>query len=78
MLTPTPEDTNFDDPNCFNFNGIQNTARCWKAIPVVYGEIFTGSIIVSAGIDTDTSQEEHSMFKIPGVDFGSGGQKKVN
>ena len=22
MLTPTPEDTNFDDPNSFNFNGI--------------------------------------------------------
>ena len=53
MLTPTPEDTNFDDPNSFNFNGILNTINAGSAIPVVYGEIFTGSIIVSAGIDTE-------------------------
>tara|TARA_A100001035_G_scaffold200275_1_gene160759 strand:- start:3757 stop:4386 length:630 start_codon:yes stop_codon:yes gene_type:complete len=53
MLTPTPEDTNFDDPNSFNFNGILNTINAGVAIPVVYGEVFTGSIIVSAGIDTE-------------------------
>jgi predicted phage tail protein len=53
MLTPTPEDTNFDDPNSFNFNGILNTINAGSAIPVVYGEVFTGSIIVSAGIDTE-------------------------
>ena len=53
MLTPTPEDANFDDPNSFNFNGILNTINAGSAIPVVYGEVFTGSIIVSAGIDTE-------------------------
>ena len=53
MLTPAPEDTNFDDPNSFNFNGILNTINAGSAIPVVYGEVFTGSIIVSAGIDTE-------------------------
>jgi predicted phage tail protein len=53
MLTPTPEDTNFDDPNSFTFNGILNTINAGVAIPVVYGEVFTGSIIVSAGIDTE-------------------------
>ena len=53
MLTHTPEDTNFDDPNSFNFNGILNTINAGSAIPVVYGEVFTGSIIVSAGIDTE-------------------------
>tara|TARA_B100002019_G_scaffold279743_1_gene281942 strand:- start:1313 stop:1918 length:606 start_codon:yes stop_codon:yes gene_type:complete len=53
MLTPTPEDTNFDDPNSFTFNGILNTINAGAAIPVVYGEVFTGSIIVSAGIDTE-------------------------
>ena len=53
MLTPTPEDTTFDDPNSFNFNGILNTVNAGSAIPVVYGEVFTGSIIVSAGIDTE-------------------------
>ena len=53
MLTPTPEETKFDDPNSFNFNGLLNTINAGGAIPVVYGEVFTGSIMVSAGIDTE-------------------------
>jgi predicted phage tail protein len=53
MLTPTPDNTSFDDPNSFTFNGILNTINAGVAIPVVYGEVFTGSIIVSAGIDTE-------------------------
>ncbi len=36
-----------------HFNGVQNTIRAGVAIPVVYGEIFTGSLVVSGGIDTD-------------------------
>ena len=54
MLTPT-EDLGgaSDDPASFTFNGIQNTIRAGVAIPVVYGEIFTGSLVVSGGIDTD-------------------------
>ena len=53
MLTPTPSNDSFDDPNSFNFNGILNTINAGSAIPVVYGEVFTGSIIVSVGIDTE-------------------------
>jgi len=54
MLTPTEElGGASDDPASFTFNGIQNTIRAGVAIPVVYGEIFTGSLVVSAGIDTD-------------------------
>ena len=53
MLTPTPSNESFDDPNSFNFNGILNTINAGSPIPVVYGEVFTGSIIVSAGIDTE-------------------------
>ena len=54
MLTPTEElGGAFDDPASFTFNGIQNTIRAGVAIPVVYGEIFTGSLVVSGGIDTD-------------------------
>ena len=53
MLTPTPSNDSFDDPNSFNFNGILNTINAGSAIPVVYGEVFTGSIIVSAGVDTE-------------------------
>tara|TARA_Y100000401_G_scaffold77793_1_gene63403 strand:- start:187 stop:783 length:597 start_codon:yes stop_codon:yes gene_type:complete len=53
MLTPVENDTSNDDPNSFTFNGILNTINAGVAIPVVYGEVFTGSIIVSAGIDTE-------------------------
>tara|TARA_B100000212_G_scaffold23198_1_gene15454 strand:- start:815 stop:1438 length:624 start_codon:yes stop_codon:yes gene_type:complete len=54
MLTPTEElGADSDDPSSFTFNGVQNTIRAGVAIPVVYGEIFTGSLVVSGGIDTD-------------------------
>ena len=54
MISPTEElGGASDDPSSFTFSGIQNTIRAGVAIPVVYGEIFTGSIVVSGGIDTD-------------------------
>tara|TARA_B100000212_G_scaffold286147_1_gene226764 strand:+ start:3523 stop:4101 length:579 start_codon:yes stop_codon:yes gene_type:complete len=54
MLTPTEElDKESDDPSSFTFNQVQNTIRAGVPIPVVYGEIFTGSLVVSGGIDTD-------------------------
>tara|TARA_B100001094_G_C18153001_1_gene784796 strand:- start:1254 stop:1835 length:582 start_codon:yes stop_codon:yes gene_type:complete len=55
MLTPVPKPPGVsDDPQSvnFSFNGVQNTSRAGAPIPVVYGEIFTGSLVVSAGIDT--------------------------
>tara|TARA_R100000988_G_C4002704_1_gene170204 strand:+ start:1192 stop:1818 length:627 start_codon:yes stop_codon:yes gene_type:complete len=55
MLTPVPKPPAVsDDPQSvnFSFSGVQNTSRAGTAIPVVYGEIFTGSLVVSAGIDT--------------------------
>lgn len=56
MISPTPKPPGVsDDPQQrnFSFSGVQNTSRAGIAIPVVYGEIFTGSIVVSAGIDTE-------------------------
>ena len=56
MISPTPKPPGIsDDPQQrnFSFNGVQNTGRAGVAIPVVYGEIFTGSLVVSAGIDTE-------------------------
>ena len=54
MISPTEElGGASDDPASFTFNGIQNTIRAGVAIPVVYGEIFTGSLVISGGIDTD-------------------------
>ena len=41
-----------DKSKNFAFNGITNTSASGIAIPVAYGEVFTGSIVVSAGIDT--------------------------
>ena len=57
MMTPVENNTDNDDPASFSFNGILNTINAGVAIPVVYGEVFTGSIIVSAGLDTDDSSE---------------------
>jgi len=57
MLTPTPKTPDFSseqDPRLsFQFSGIQNTSRAGTPVPIVYGEIFTGSVVISAGIDTE-------------------------
>jgi len=55
MLTPVPKPPGVsDDPQTpnFSFNGVQNTSRAGTALPIIYGEIFAGSLVVSAGIDT--------------------------
>lgn len=54
LLFPLPRDPEReDDPRrSYNFSGVQNTTRAGTTIPVCYGEIVTGSIVVSAGIDT--------------------------
>ena len=57
MLTPTPKTPDFsseEDPRLsFNFSGTQNTSRAGTPVPIVYGEIFTGSVVISAGVDTE-------------------------
>ena len=57
MLFPLPEMpdiSNEQDPRIsFSFSGIQNTARAGTPVPVVYGEIFTGSVVISAGVDPE-------------------------
>ena len=56
MLFPLPqpqEFTNEEDPRIsFSFSGVQNTSRAGTSHPIVYGEIITGSVVISAGIDT--------------------------
>tara|TARA_R100001086_G_scaffold218255_1_gene134854 strand:+ start:2601 stop:3191 length:591 start_codon:yes stop_codon:yes gene_type:complete len=60
MLSPTPEPQQFNseaDPQLsFSFSGVQNTSRAGTPIPIVYGEIFTGSLVISAAIDTNEVQ----------------------
>ena len=57
MLFPVPEPQKFnseEDPQLsFNFSGVQNTSRAGTPVPIVYGEIFTGSVVISAAIDTN-------------------------
>ena len=55
MLFPMPKpESPEDDPRIsFNFSGVQNTSRAGTAHPIVYGEVITGSVVISAGIDTN-------------------------
>ena len=57
MLFPVPDIPDFaneEDPRIsFSFSGVQNTSRAGTSHPIVYGEIVTGSVVISAGIDTN-------------------------
>ena len=57
MLFPMPKSRDFsneEDPRIsFSFSGVQNTSRAGTSIPLCYGEIVTGSVVISAGIDTN-------------------------
>ena len=57
LLFPLPKPKDFSseqDPRLsFQFSGIQNTSRAGTPVPIVYGEIFTGSVVISAGVDTE-------------------------
>ena len=63
IIAPTPQVPNLNaadslsdnDPNVqanFGFNSITNTTRAGVPVPIIYGEVFTGSIVISSGIDT--------------------------
>ena len=60
MLFPLPKPQDFnseEDPQLsFSFSGIQNTSRAGTPVPIVYGEIITGSVVISAA--TDVNQVE--------------------
>ena len=57
MLFPVPEPQKFnseEDPQLsFSFSGVQNTSRAGTPVPIVYGEIITGSVVISAAIDVN-------------------------
>ena len=60
MLFPVPKMPEFSseqDPRLsFSFSGTQQTSRAGTPVPIVYGEIFTGSVVISGGIDTEQVQ----------------------
>ena len=57
LLFPLPEPQKFsseEDPQLsFNFSGVQNTSRAGTQVPIVYGEIVTGSVVISSAVDTN-------------------------
>ena len=60
MLTPLPKKRDFnneEDPRLsYNFSGTQNTSRAGTPVPICYGEIITGSVVISGSIDTQQVQ----------------------
>ena len=60
MLFPLPKPKEFkseQDPQLsFSFSGTQNTSRAGTPVPICYGEIVTGSVVISGSIDTQQVQ----------------------
>ena len=60
MLFPLPKMKEFDnetDPRLsYKFSGTQNTSRAGTPVPIVYGEIITGSVVISGAVDTQQVQ----------------------
>jgi len=60
LLYPLPKLEGYEseqDPKLsFNFSGTQNTSRAGTPVPIVYGEIMTGSVVISGAIDTQQVQ----------------------
>lgn len=61
MLTPTPQlssgssygqDSDTDPRRSYSFSGVQNVSRQGVPVPICYGEIILGSIVISAGTST--------------------------
>ena len=56
MLFPIPKPQKFEseqDPRLsFSFSGIQNTSRAGTSIPIIYGEMMCGSVVISVAVDT--------------------------
>ena len=57
LLFPLPKPQEFnseEDPQLsFSFSGVQNTSRAGTPVPIVYGEIVTGSVVISSAVDTN-------------------------
>ena len=60
MLFPLPDIPEFkseQDPRIsFGFGGTQNTSRAGTPVPLVFGEIITGSVVISGAADTQQVQ----------------------
>lgn len=58
LLTPVPKlptgsDSPTDPRKNYSFSSIQNVSRQGTPVPIVYGEMLVGSVVVSVGLDVD-------------------------
>lgn len=63
LITPVPRtpeygDLDNDPRQNFNFSGIQNVTREGVPVPIVYGEMIVGSVVISAGINVEEQEVE--------------------
>ena len=60
MLFPMPKPKEFrseEDPRLsFSFSGAQNTSRAGTPVPLVFGTMITGSVVISGAVDTQQVQ----------------------
>ena len=61
LIAPTPAvvegpspvgDTDPQMANSYSFSGIQNVSVSGVSVSIIYGEVFTGSVVISSGVDT--------------------------
>jgi len=61
LIAPTPAvvegpspvgDTDPQMANSYSFSGIQNVSVSGVSVAIIYGEVFTGSVVISSGVDT--------------------------
>ena len=62
VLTPVPSDrpesTDSGRRDSYNFSGLQQTSREGIPVPLVYGEIMTGSVVLSVNVGEDEEELE--------------------
>jgi len=59
VLSPQPKPQELlDDNPSFYFSNIANTARQGLPVPIAYGRVFAGSVVLSANFDVDYKDED--------------------
>ena len=73
LISPTPKvrDEDNDPSRSYNFSGLQQTSREGVPVPLVYGEIFTGSVTISAEVEEDDEKLEPSFSAGSGNPYGT-------
>lgn len=57
MLAPPMPEADNDPTRAFSFSGIQQSSRAGVAIPILFGEVYTGSIVINQDLDTTGPHE---------------------